>query len=78
MKTEILAKDVDDKLYDLVGYDDFFDRVYDYGDEDDVRMLAAETVSEWLEEPDNFCEPWEPEAIAICEKAIEEYFKSSH
>lgn len=70
-----------DKLYDLLGDDDLFDRILEEqeacGDNYDVRILVESSLREFLDDKENAVKSWEKEALKICQdicKSLEELY----
>jgi hypothetical protein len=70
-----------DKLYNLLGDDDLFDRIIAEqeacGDDYDVRILIESTLREFVEDKDLAVKPWDEEAYKICQnicKSLEELY----
>ena len=72
LKTKITKKD-SNKLYDLIGDDDFFDGIYEMGDDEDVSQYARYWVrNNWLKKMNslNWVKKWDEDAIKYLEKNI--------
>jgi len=73
------AKIASDELYDLLGDDNLFDQILSEqeacGDDTDVRFLVETHLSNFLDNKENAVNPWEEEALEICQnicKSIDE------
>ena len=60
-----------DKLYNLLGDDDLFDKIIEAeekdGDNCDIRILIESSLKDFLENKENSTKLWNPEAFKICQ-----------
>lgn len=70
MMQPLKAKDVEDKLYYLLGDDELFDEIEEFrsvfGDDGDVRALVIKHLAQFLEHIEECVPPWDSDAYAIC------------
>lgn len=72
MKLPLPAKIASDRLYDLVGDDDLFDKILsvknEYGKDHDVRDLVKSSLQSFLENKDFSNSSWGKNSLNICHK----------
>jgi hypothetical protein len=70
MKLPLAAKIASDRLYDLIGDDDLFDKILsverECGKHHDVRDLVKSSLQFFVENKDLSISPWSKNSLKIC------------